>query len=192
MSDILHRPFFQKTSNNPNTTLGQLYSYLKGANRVPESIMVDGLTDKDGNPVNGMYDPYMNQVSIDPRSDDTKGTYTHEMNHAVQQAIDNRLYNSSKLNPSSEESRLRDAWNKIVGVKSNLPLGGNLSPKEKAYRSDPHEWLSFGVGNYAEGNTKPTYPVAPHNDATAATESAILMDLAKRSGKPSSLFDLFR
>jgi len=185
---------FRKASSNPDTTLGQLVKYLRSVDQLPRSRIVDSL----GTGVDGKSTPDPHEVLVSSSAQNPYRTYTHEMNHAALDAIGHRADRVDSLLANPAERRLKAAWEKIGRTKSKLPLGPNV---DVAYRNDPHEYLSFGTGNYALGNIGNNlpenvgYPVAPHVDATAATESAILLDLANKAGKSRgfirSLMDLF-
>lgn len=185
---------FVKRANNPTTTLGQLYGYLRDRDNVPYSEQIDF-----GNEFEtGRFDPRTNTVSLNtsanPERNNPYDSYSHEYTHAVLSDIAARL---------DDSKRLKDTYNKIVGiikpVESKLKFKqGDLSDEDYKYRTEANERLAYGIGNFAR-NYDSSFKQAfkqdtrnPHYDATSATELAILLEEAKRTKNKKSLLQTLK
>lgn len=175
MAGVLEE-LFAKDLNNPNTPMGQQYSYLRDMNRTP-SMQMDFL------PIgtNGNYRAWDNQINLSPLADNPKNTLSHELQHAVSNIMDGQRYSikRDKWKPTTEEQQFVEAFSKL-NEPTKIPLG-DLS----RYRQSPSEAKAFGVGN-SNYPYSGAFEGTPHLDATMATEQAILLDLAKRALKSNN------
>jgi hypothetical protein len=174
MSDL--KELFRKEFNNPDTPMGQQFSYLQDMNRVP-SIDMDYLPLG----VNGNYRAWDHAIKLSPLADNPKNTLSHELQHAVSNIMDGQRYSikRDKWKPTPEEQRFVEAFAKL-NEPTKLPLG-ELS----RYRQSPSEAKAFGVGN-SNYPYSGAFEGTPHLDSTMATEQAILLDLAKRALKSNN------
>lgn len=167
---------FRKSIKDKSSDLGQMYDYLKSRNSLPDVNVDPNMNSQDA----GKYEPNSNSISLNPNYPTMiYGAANHETNHAVLQAIGQHINDipRGEHGRTNTENQLVDAWRKLLYVKSKVPFG-----TDDSYRTDPNEYLSFGTGNMnLKRGDEPTYPVRPHVDATAATESSILRELAMRA-----------
>lgn len=177
--------------NDPNTTLGQVYAYLKGQNFVPSYKLDPTLI---GTNESGNYTPSTNSIELAPAytKADFLNALQHETTHAGQTAMAKQRYAIPNVGTTTLEDQFRDAYHKILGEKSKLPLGNTMSPAYKQYRNSPKEYLAFGAADIAHPPQTEYTPVNPHVNATAATENDILIDLARRLQKAPTLTPLER
>ena len=166
---------FQKQLNNPNETMGQQYSYLRDMGMVPKTSLEWMEPGHEGE-----YNNWGNSIRINSEAGSIQNAFSHELQHAVDQAHARHLTAISKQgNPTREQQQFVDALTKLD---TPTPLStGDLN----SYRTARNERQAYGVANmnYKGGSYKGT----PHMDATEATQQAILMDLAQRArkGNPS-------
>jgi hypothetical protein len=176
MADTLEQ-MFQKQLNNPNELMGQQIAYLQDLGLVPKMTITNELPIGD----NGTFSYANNQIKINKHAPDYQNTLAHELQHAVQSAMENQAYgikyDYKKEGGTPIEQQFADAHDKLANTKTNLPMTGL-----DRYRSSPVERQAFGTANSQYGG-KNLYEGTPHLDQTMATEQAILFDLAQRARK---------
>ena len=132
-------------------------------------------------------------------------TLLHETTHAADQSMSNQALNayidSGRGKLPSEDRQYLDAYNKLRygfevrrDTKGKLPrmdlvnaLAEAWAAKEKDYRATEREMTAFGVENMAGPHSVPGWRAPDHVDATAATETMILLDLATKAMKKKQL-----
>jgi hypothetical protein len=157
-----------------------MQNYLQGARREPDM----GYASLGGGTL-GAYVRSKNMLGIQPNLDPDmeRNTISHEYNHSVNNQMDmqgGRTWQrqQNRTNTPLDDQYL-DAFHKM-NQKSNLTSQG---VEEAPYRwEDRNEARSYGLANmlYPKGAG---FPVPPHYDASAAQESAILMELAQRAAQ---------
>lgn len=172
----------QALETMPNPTINEIVSLLKQAEYMPQMTLDPNLM---GTTTRGAYRPFGNSIAFNPRGFN-QTTVAHELTHALDAAMANTDYATSKGRKYFQGPQMlqfKNAWDKL---KSNPPLP-RKDPKDY-YRNAPDETRAFGASKFAEPERKYQnfYPDNPHVDATAATEAAILRELyakALREGK---------
>lgn len=154
--------------NSGNADLTETLRLLEEADAMPTITMKPLVGAR------GYYSPRTNTIELSS----PKGL-PHEATHALDIQMKKKAKghgnpNLDALLLSPEEKQFKEAYQKLNPATSNLPM--NRSDK---YRTNPLELRAYGVGNTVNGDSE--YPVAPHVDATMATEMAILRDLYART-----------
>lgn len=132
----------------------------------------------------GAYSPGKNAIRLHPRTG--QETVTHEMTHAVQQALQKQFFNSAN-------SQFKDMW------KRQDPRGTveRLAPGKIAEMQGGKDWDKYRVtdeelqafGTELAAHNYPTASRMPsHVDPTIATELMLLVDTALRSTKNDRYF----
>jgi len=127
---------------------------------------------------NGNFNHNQNTINFDVMYGNNPNTMTHEFSHALDKTMFDFVTDPSmtQFDTPASKRNFAVAYNKLNPATTKLPLG-----MPDSYRHSPNELRSFGVGNYANGGYKSDYKIAPHVDATMATEAAILRDLFART-----------
>lgn len=115
-------------------------------------------------------------------------TLTHELAHAVDRQISQQAAEQAGM-----PNQFTEAYRKLVGPNESrrADIARKLDPawekRNRSYRSSPRELAGHGMGAFVDNAAQTPGP--GHVDATAATELAILMDLANRNvdKKPKGL-----
>jgi len=184
------------------TSLGEdLYNYLYNRQQLPQIKRTYYL----GDGVSGHYTPSDNTIELLHRAG--LGTFTHEMGHAADTALDKQYYNrTTSWNKPTESTQFTEAYDKLKGTTANSGYAQNRQEmarrlskewleKNKEYRGSNRELLGWALGNTVEPDQQ--YSPPNHLNTTLATEMAILLDLATREQvpgkkKPFNLLDLFK
>lgn len=168
---------------NPDDILQLFHEYLIANNAMP-TVENDPKIGYEG-----AYSPSRNAIRLHPRTG--QETVTHEMTHAVQQALLKQFMNSS-------DSQFKEMW------KNSISAGGGpkgtverLAPGKIAelqnkndwgkYRTTDDELQAFGV-ELAAHNYPTAARMPQHVDPTIATELMLLVDTALRSMKTDPYF----
>jgi hypothetical protein len=116
-----------------------------------------------------------------------RGTVMHEFVHAAQDRMGKQVNTKGATSP-----RFKDAYRKLgldgeslVKAISSSWVKQDRADTRSRYRTTQPEIAAFGASNFVAAPSgspgpAPSYPAPAHVDATAATEFAILLDLATR------------
>jgi hypothetical protein len=163
---------------NPEDILQLFHEYLIANNAMPTVENDPRIT------YEGAYSPGKNTIRLHPRTG--QETVTHEMTHAVQQALLKQFFNSA-------DPQFKEMWKQQdpKGTVERLAPGtvGKMQDGKDwdKYRVTDEELQAFGtelaVHNYPTAARMPS-----HVDPTIATELMLLVDTALRSTKNDRYF----
>jgi len=131
--------------------------------------------------------PRQGKVTLNSRNgpSESVGTLIHELTHGAQRQLVQQYYDTKdragpQYKQGYEKLMLKDKTKEVAAL-----LNPEFVKNAEAYRKSGNELQAFGMGN-SSVESRGTYPVPPHIDATMATEFQILLDLAMRdqSTKP--------
>jgi hypothetical protein len=149
------------------------------------------------------YDPRSNTVTLnfdayrqlfDTKNPPPNRTFLHEMTHAAQPALEKQYQEGAKFfaaSPKDPEARrvFLQAYEKLRGSGA-ADLARKLDPtwekENRKYRSSREELEAFGVGNVQNFGRRGDRLDARgplHLDPTMATETMLLLDLARRDAR---------
>ena len=168
---------------NPNDILQLFNEYLIANNAMP-TVENDPKIGYEGS-----YNPGSNAIKLHPRTG--QETVTHEMTHAVQQALLKQFLNSS-------DSQFKEMWKRSTSVDGGpkttverIAPGTIAAMQSKndwgRYRTTDDELQAFGV-ELAAHNYPTAARMPQHVDPTVATELMLLVDTALRSMKTDPYF----
>ena len=168
---------------NPDDILQLFHEYLIANNAMP-TVENDPKIGYEGS-----YNPGRNTIRLHPRTG--QETVTHELTHAVQQALLKQFLNSS-------DSQFKEMWKRSTSVgggpKSTVEriAPGTIAAMQSKndwgrYRTTDDELQAFGV-ELAAHNYPTAARMPQHVDPTIATEFMLLVDIALKSLKTDPYF----
>jgi hypothetical protein len=173
-----------KSKIQSTSDLAETYGLLKKWESIP-SVWTRPL----GSDENGQYIPAQHRIVLDTDTGTNEGSATHEHTHALDKVMGEMYVNIGRKRRqgqpvSPEESQFADGYLKLIPSETKLPMG-EFSPRQvqdgwKGYRTSSAELRARGVQQFTNTPPDPSTNVAPHVDATMASEAAILRDLFGR------------
>lgn len=195
-----------KAAAGKNPVYNDILQYLMLRQRVPR--VSEGVIGED---TYGSFtrDPNGGQVKLSWRLQDPPSrnralaTLIHETTHAADNAMFDQALEAKHfrgdLPPEDQQylsayNKLRYGFNVRRDTKGKMPrqdlveaLAKAWAEKEQDYRATDREISAFGVENMAGPHSVPGWRAPDHVDATAATETMILLDLAAKAMKAKQL-----